>query len=130
MIERPTLASDENDFVRFVHQWIQLCATGKISEAFALLDTPADPTHDYWTAEDLHEITFDHFDDGKQPNITDPDHAKGVIRKDVFQYSDGSGWGVAYDLPMNGVVSDFTVLFDFIKSEDELQIILKDCHVM
>lgn len=116
--------------IRFVHQWVQLCATGKLTEAFSLLDTPTDPTHYHWTVQGLEEVAFNHFDDGEQPSITDPDHATGVIRKDVFQYNDGSGWCVAYDLPMNGVVSDFTLMFDFIKSEEKLMIILNDCHVM
>ena len=62
--------------------------------------------------------------------ITDPDEVEGNIRKDTYAYNDGSGWGVEYDLPLNGVVSDFTLMFDFIKHNGELKIILDDCHVM
>ena len=130
MINKPNLKSNEQDLLIFVHEWINLCAAGKIKEAFSILDKPIDESRYFWTPEDIKEITFDHFDDGKQPMITSPDTVEGKIRKDVFKYDNGSGWGVEYDLPMNGVVSDFTLMFDFIKSNDQLLVILDDCHVM
>lgn len=130
MIKKPSIDSKEIDLLEFVHQWVKMCANGKIVEAFSLLDSPIDESRYLWKPEDIKEITYDHFDDGKYPTITDPDEVDGNIRKDVFAYNDGSGWGVEYDLPMNGVVSDFTLMFDFIKCSDELKVILDDCHVM
>lgn len=130
MIEKPKLESGKDALICFVNSWVSLCAEGKILEAFSILDKPIDASRHNWTPEDIQEITFGHFDDGKQPRITSPDGVDGIIRKDVFEYNDGSGWGVEYDLPMNGVVSDFTLLFNFIKSNGELLVILDDCHVM
>ncbi|EKN4616609.1 TPA: hypothetical protein NKW28_004473, partial [Vibrio parahaemolyticus] len=52
------------------------------------------------------------------------------LRNNIFEYDNGSGWGVEYDLPLNGVVSDFTLLFDFLKHGEDLRVILDDCHVM
>lgn len=130
MIKKPGIGSTKDDLLEFVHQWVKMCADGKIAEAFSLLDSPLDESRYHWKPEDIKEITFDHFDDGKYPIISDPDKVGGNIRKDVFSYNDGSGWGVEYDLPMNGVVSDFTLMFDFKKHEGGLKVILDDCHVM
>lgn len=130
MIEKPSLVSNENDLVKFAHNRVNLSASGSIKEAFSILDQSTDSTRHNWTPEDIKEVTFDHFDDGKQPKITSPDNVEGTIKKDVFKYDDGSGWGVEYDLPMNGVVSDFTLMFSLIKTENKLLVILDDCHVM
>ena len=129
MVIKPTLESKEQGLINFVHEWVKLCANGMIEDAFSILDKPINLAR-HWSAEDIKEITFDHFDDGKQPVISSPDNVEGTIRKNVFAYDDGSGWGVEYDLPMNGVVSDFTLMFDFIKDGDRLLVILDDCHVM
>lgn len=130
MIVKPGINAKESDLVEFVHGWVKLCAEGKIDQAFSLLDEPVDQFRHTWTPGDIKEITYDHFDDEKYPTITNPDEVDGNIRKDVFEYNDGSGWGVEYDLPLNGVVSDFTLMFDFIKSGGVLKVILDDCHVM
>ncbi|HIF9520580.1 hypothetical protein NGM67_12015 [Photobacterium damselae] len=66
---------------------------------------------------------------GEHPIVTDPDTVEGNIRKDIWEYNDGSGWGVEYDLPLNEDVSDFTLLFDFIKPRNQLKVILDGCHV-
>ncbi|TOI27473.1 DUF7668 domain-containing protein [Vibrio parahaemolyticus] len=70
------------------------------------------------------------FGDNQLPVITSPLTVTGVLRSDIFEYDNGSGWGVEYDLPLNGVVSDFTLLFDFLKHGEDLKVILDDCHVM
>lgn len=130
MIIKPNLQASEKDLLDFVDQWVELCASGYINEAFTLLDVPLDQSRFRWSAKDLKAITFDHFDDGKQPIITSPETVEGNIRKDVFAYDDESGWGIEYDLPMNGVVSDFTLTFNFIKLNGQLKVVLDDCHVM
>ncbi len=130
MLTKPTLDATEQELLDFVHQWVKMCAAGNIEAAFALLDVPVDESRHTWTPADIREITFDHFDDEQYPSITDPDTVKGNLRSDVFAYNDGSGWGIEYDLPLNGVVSDFTLMFDLIKHDGDLLVILDDCHVM
>ena len=130
MIDKPNLKSSESDLIKFVDDWVELCAEGNIEEAFSILDKPIESSRHQWSPQDIEEITFDHFDDGKQPVITSPDEVKGKIRKDIFAYDDGSGWGIEYGLPMNGIVSDFTLMFDFLKKNNTLLVILDDCHVM
>ncbi len=130
MINKPNINSSNEELINFVHEWVKMCAAGETKEAFALIDPPLDKSRHTWTPDDLREITYDHFDDEKYPVVTDPDNVEGKIRKDIYTYNDGSGWGVEYDLPLNGVVSDFTLLFDFLKSGNELKIIMDDCHVM
>ena len=130
MIKKPGINATGIDLIEFVHEWVKLCSDGKISEAFSLLDEPVDGSRHSWTPEDIRQVTFDHFGDEEYPTITDPDKADGNIRKYFYEYNDGSGWGVTYDLPLNGVVSDFTLMFDFIKCKGILKAILDDCHVM
>mgnify|MGYP000235484216 CR=1 FL=1 len=126
MINKPGINATESDLVRFVHEWVKLCSAGKITDAFSLLDGPVDESRHTWTPDDIKEVTYNHFDDEKYPIITDPDEAEGNIRKDSFEYNDGSGWGVAYDLPLNGVVSDFTLMFDFINERDHCEVFRPD----
>ncbi len=129
-MDKPGIEASNKELISFVHDWIKLCANGKINEAFGLLDAPVDINRHTWSPEDIKEVTFDHFDDGQFPVISDPDNVEGTIRKDIIKYNDGSGWNVEYDLPLNGVVSDFTLMFDFIIKGNKLKVILDDCHVM
>lgn len=129
MIVKPEIHASKKELLQFVHHWVKLCATGDIDSAFDLLDPPVNTKQHVWTQDDFHEVTFDHFSDGQYPSVTDPDKAEGTIRTDVFEYDDRSGWGVAYDLSLNNVVSDFTLMFDFIKIDDQLKVLLTDCHV-
>ena len=130
MIRKLGVDCSESDRIQFVHDWVKLCASGKTVEAFDLLDSPLDTTRHTWTPEDFREVTFDHFDDEKFPTVTDPETVEGTIRKDTFEYNDGSGLGLEFDLPLNGIVNDFTLMFDFIKVGGELKVIMDDCHVM
>lgn len=132
MLAKPTVTATQAELLQFVHDWVGMCAEGKINEAFTLLDAPLDSSRYHWSAEDITEITFDHFDDGLQPVITHPDTVGGDIplRADSGSFNDGSGYWVEFDLPMNGVVSDFTLMFEFLFSNETLKVILDDCHVM
>ncbi|HFN0904668.1 TPA: DUF7668 domain-containing protein, partial [Vibrio parahaemolyticus] len=109
---------------------IDLCASGEAEYAFSFLDEPLDNSRSKWSLEDFEMVRFDHFGDNQLPVITSPLTVTGVLRNDIFEYDNGSGWGVEYDLPLNGVVSDFTLLFDFLKHGEDLKVILDDCHVM
>ena len=129
-MNRPTINSTREELIQFVHGWIQLCANGNIDEAFRLLDPPLDEARHAWSMKDFEMVVDNYFEDGKRPVVTDPDTVAGEIRKNCFEYNDGSGWSVEYDLPLNGVVSSFTLLFDFIKVRDELKVILDDCHIL
>lgn len=124
------MGASENDLVRFVHDWVALCADGNVNEAFSLLDKPLSRSNQHWNSDDLKEVTFDHFDDGKYPEITSPDDVVEEIQNEVYEFDDGSGWSVDYKLPLNGVVSDFTLQFKFIIRKGNLKVILDDCHVL
>ncbi|WP_444916805.1 hypothetical protein [Microbulbifer sp. JMSA003] len=130
MVIKSALNSNEKNFIDFVHACVKYCANGNIEEAFSILDKPVSPDRHHWSPEDIKEIIFDHFDDGKQPVISSPDSVEETIRKDIFTYDDGFGSGVEYDLPLNGAVSDFMLMFDFIKVRGQILIILDDCYLM
>ncbi|MCG0031149.1 hypothetical protein KUA17_23215, partial [Vibrio parahaemolyticus] len=129
-MKKPTIESSQEDLIAFVRDWIDLCASGEAEYAFSFLDEPLDNSRSKWSLEDFEMVRFDHFGDNQLPVITSPLTVTGVLRNDIFEYDNGSGWGVEYDLPLNGVVSDFTLLFDFLKHGEDLKVILDDCHVM
>jgi hypothetical protein len=74
-------------------------------------------------------LTFDHFDDGRQPEISDPG-ALDNLRVDAYRYNDGRGFGVDHDLPLDGKRSDFTVQLVFKKKGGEYLVYLEDIHVL
>ncbi|HGF5169493.1 TPA: hypothetical protein ACF35O_004996, partial [Vibrio parahaemolyticus] len=129
-MKKPTIESSQEELIAFVRDWIDLCASGEAEYAFSFLDEPLDNSRSKWSLEDFEMVRFDHFGDNQLPVITSPLTVTGVLRNDIFEYDNGSGWGVEYDLPLNGVVSDFTLLFDFLKHGEDLRVILDDCHVM
>lgn len=127
---KPTINSSEKDFIEFVDNWIELCASDKTELAFSLLDKSKNKKSHRMTVEDFEFVRFNHFDDDKLPTVTSSKTVKGNLRKDIVKYDDNSGWNLEYDLPLNGIVSDFTLMFDFIIDGKKLLVILEDCHVM
>ena len=125
-MKRPELDATEEDILSFARQWVQLAATEGFEAAVAVLD-PNDQVE--WSQSLLDEMTFDHFDDGRQPKITDP-KAVPDLGVDAYEYQDGSGFAVDHDLAMDGKRSDFTAQFHFHKTPNGYRIILMDVHVL
>jgi hypothetical protein len=125
-MKRPSIDATEDEILQFTRRWVALAAEEGFEAAVAELDRN-EKVH--WSQALFEELTFDHFDDGSQPIITDPDLVKG-LRVDAYKYNDGSGFAVDHDLPLDGKCSDFTAQFDFRKSGGGYRIVLDDIHVL
>ena len=125
-MNRPRLDATEEEILSFARQWVELAAQRGFEAALPELDS-SDGIK--WSQSLFDQLTFDHFDDGKQPRITDPNAVMG-LRVDAYEYDDGSGFAVDHDLPVDPKCSDFTAQFDFRKSPTGWRIVLIDVHVL
>jgi hypothetical protein len=126
-IPRPSNDAVEDEIIRFARAWMELAASKGFDAALAELDTNP---HVPWSVELFNQLMFNHFDDERQPEITWPDPALN-LRVDAYEYTDGRGFGVDYDLPLDGKRSDFTVQFEFLRRDDGKYIVyLDDIHVL
>jgi hypothetical protein len=69
---------------------------------------------------------------GRMPIINDPFliGKKGDFFH-FYEYEDGSGWAVDYDIPLDGERGDLTAEFSFKKlGDDKYAIFLHDLHVL
>jgi hypothetical protein len=126
MMIRPSDDASERDILAFARDWVKLAATDGFEVALTQLDpNPRVP----WSQALFEQLTFNHFDDGRQPRITAPD-AIAELRVDAYRYNDGSGFAVDHDLPLDGKRSDFTVQFDFQKGDGHYLVYLEDIHIL
>lgn len=121
------------DVKLFIREWVKLLSENKFEEACALLDEPEDNDRNIiWNAENLKEVFLDYFWHERMPFINDPYQMnldKEVI--DFFEYDDGSGYAVDYDIPVDGEWGDLTAQFSIQKDTTNLyRIILEDVHVL
>jgi hypothetical protein len=124
---RPPLNASESEIIAFARDWVRYAAKHGIDEALRLLDRrDSDPP---WSDELVRFISKDHFGDGEDCVITDP-NAFPELRVEAYRYNDGSGFAVDHDLAMNHQRSDFTAQFDFKKTQAGYAIYLDDIHVL
>jgi hypothetical protein len=117
----------------FIRCWIKLLSENRFDEASKVLDEPEDNGRNIlWTAENLREVFLDYCWHERMPDINDPfqmDLNSEVI--EFYQYDDGSGYAVDYDIPLDGEWGDLTAKFSFKKMTKSLYItILYDMRVM
>jgi hypothetical protein len=125
-------------FISFVRSWLTLLSQGRWKEACELIDEP----NCYgisWTPERIrHLIEQDIY--GAESRFA-REHPKGIIyanpgdleeprETELIKFSDGSGYAIDYDLPLNGEWSDIAVQFHFLKREHGFAVILHDIHVL
>lgn len=125
-------------FGEFVRQWFKLLAVGRIEEASRQLDEP----NGYgirWTPHEIQDAIELAFGEGcwfrkEHPGglkLSDPDQALGTrYNYDVIELDDGSGFTGHYDVPLNGVWSDLTAQFEFLKRSGGYAVVLHDLHVL
>jgi len=123
---RPCLDASEADILTFAREWVEFAATHGLAAALNELDQPASSP---WTEEQFNQLTFNHFDDGEYCSITSPVGVKD-IRVDAYEYNDGSGFAVDYDLMLNGQRSDLTAQLNFRKGKACYLIYLEAFHVL
>lgn len=126
-MKRPDIDSTKEECLKFVGHWINLCAEGKTEEAFSYLDNSKDDLKKGWTYEKLKDKIFGAIDEEKAPKITSVDTAKGDLYKKVYEYNKCKSFGVVHNLPLNNASSDFKLIFDFVRSKNEMKIFLLNC---
>lgn len=125
-LARPRLDATEDETLSFAREWVALAAEQGFEVAISEFDENREVA---WSQELFEELTFDHFDDGRQPRITAPNAVAG-LRVDAFEYNDGSGFAVDHDLALDDKRSDYTAQFDFRKAADGYRTVLESIHVL
>jgi hypothetical protein len=136
MLTVPT-ADVEEALVRWVREWLDMLAAGRLAEACARLDAPA-PDGERWTPERIVALVQDTYGEGtpfrrehpEGPMFTPVASAGDRLRVDVIEYEDGSGYWIDHDVPLNGGASDLTAQFEFTRRGGEFEVMLHDLHVM
>jgi len=126
MNNRPTLGSSDQEIIDFVSSWIDHLVKFGYDSAISLLDDPTEPNRRKWTSEEWGkelQIYGDHAALTTPREVTD-------LRKNVYRYTDGSGYAVDYDLPVNGKRSDHTLQFDFKFTGKSVSVALYDLHIL
>lgn len=125
-MDRPALDADEAAILDYAKAWVKLAATNGFEAALAELEPSRNVP---WSQSFFDDLTFDHFDDGRQPRITDPAEVPD-LRVEAYEYNDGSGFAVDHDLPLDGKRSDFTIQLDFRKGQAGYCVYLDDIHIL
>lgn len=123
--------------VGWIREWLDLLAAGQLEEACARLDGPG-PDGDRWTPASIVALVEDTYRPGtpfrrehpEGPVFTPVATATGRLRAEVITYPDGDGYWIDHDMPLNGVVSDLTAQFEFLRRGDGFTVRLNDLHVM
>ncbi len=124
---RTSLEASEAEILAFARDWVRFAAKHGLDDALRLIDRrDSDPP---WSEAFVRSISEDHFGDGQQCIITDPD-VIAELRVDTIPYNDGSGFAVDHGLAMNHQRSDFTAQFEFKKTKSGYAIHLDDIHVL
>lgn len=124
-------------FMGFICSWFDLLAQGDADQACAAIDKP----NIYgvrWTPEMIFDVLEDNFGPGtvfasqhpEGPTISSVSQTKGDARVNVVPFSDGSGFSVEYDVPLNGEWSGLTAQFEFLGKHPQFAVVLHDLHVL
>ncbi|UZR96783.1 DUF7668 domain-containing protein [Chondrinema litorale] len=119
------------DIRLFIREWVKLLSLNKFKEANSLLDVDSERNFN-WNTENLKEVFLDYCWHERMPVINNPDQMdldNEVIT--FYEYTDGSGYAVEYDIPLDGEWGDLTAKFS-LESEDQrvYRVYLDDIHVM
>ena len=130
-------SSQPEELLAAIRMWFRLLAANRWEEASGMLDGPNSyGTH--WTPEQIRDALNLAYGPGcrfriahpEGPQFSDPDMATGFPSINVSPLSDGSGYNVEYDVPLNGVWSELTAQFEFLKRPGGLAVVLHDLHML
>jgi hypothetical protein len=124
--------SIHEEITLFIRNWIELLFNNEFEKACYLLDAPeSDSDEDPWNATHLKEAFLDYGAIGRMPVINSPYQMDLTTEKiDFYEYDDGSGWAVDYDIPLDGEWGDLTAQFSFKRAGNSFIVNLNDVHVM
>jgi hypothetical protein len=119
----------EATFREFVFHWFALLAQGQAAEAMALIDEP----NSYgvkWGPEQLSSALKSYGGNSALPVVTSPSSASGQQQASLIALVDRSGYAYDHDLPLNGLWSDLTAQFEFLKRSNGFAVVLHDILVL
>jgi hypothetical protein len=132
-----TEPSNPDALLDVIRDWFRLLAAGQLNAACEALDEP----NSYgirWTPSRINAAIEGAFGNEcrfrmahpEGPRFTDPDQAVGNPEADIFTYEDGRGFRADHDVPLNGMWSELTAQFEFLRRPQGLVVILHDLHVL
>ena len=121
----------------FIRNWFRLLAADRWPDACASLDERSQYGIE-WTPEYIRHALNLAFgpdcrfrsDHPEGPQFSDPDTASGTCHASVLPFDDGRGFSADHDVPLNGLWSDLTAQFEFLRRPGGLAVILHDLHVL
>jgi len=123
----------EHEVTLFIRAWIALLAANEFQEACSQIDMPDGKENAIvWDSSALKEVFLDYCWHERMPLINNP-YAMNMQmeRIDFYEYDDGTGCAVDYDIPTDPEWGDLTAQFSFVKSTDDLYyVFLDDIHVL
>jgi len=127
------LANFSQEVTLFIHSWIEFLSKNEFQEACAQLDVPERNKNSItWSDDKLREVFLDYCWHERMPLINSP-YAMDLQKEkiDFYEYYDGTGYAVEYDIPLDGEWSDLTAQFSFVKNAGNVYyVFLKDIHVL
>ncbi|MES9956462.1 MAG: hypothetical protein ABW086_05385 [Sedimenticola sp.] len=134
---RISTENPSDGFIEFIQSWFDLLAANHLEEACMALDKP----NIYgikWSPDMIKSILEENFGPetifGKEHpegvSVTAIAETKGEVSPDVIKFTDGSGYSVEHDVPLNGEWSDLTAQFEFLRFRHGYAVVLHDLHVM
>lgn len=125
----------EVQLIAFAQEWLKCLARADWDSALAMLDEP----NSYgirWTRQKVTDVLHDTFGPTTRfartkgiPVFSDPDLASGS-RRHSFGTTDGGGYWLDYDVPLNGEFSDLTAQFEFHPRASGHAAVLQDLQVL
>jgi hypothetical protein len=122
--------SIREEITLFIRNWVELLSNNEFEKACQQLDA-TESDYDPWNVTNLKEAFLDYGAVGRMPVINSPYQMDLTTEKiEFYDYDDGSGWTVDYDIPLDGEWGDLTAQFSFKKAGDSFVVKLNDIHVM
>ncbi len=116
----------------FIRDWVESLSNGEFEKALQLLDYSESGSNAIpWNETLLKEAFLDYGAIGRMPVINSPYQMDLATEKiEFYEYEDGSGYFVEYDVPLDGEWGDLTAQFSIKKVGDDFSITLEDIHVL
>jgi hypothetical protein len=112
-------------FRRLVLRWFAALSNGDDAAALGMIDE-ANSYGTHWTSDSIRAV----YSDYGATQVSHPDKTTGKPHTSLLEFSDGSGFAYDHDVPLDGVWSDLTAQFEFLRRSAGYAVVLQDLHVL
>jgi hypothetical protein len=112
-------------FRDFVRQWFTALSDGNSARALGMVDE----VNTYgirWTSESIRTTISEY----GATCVSHPDKTIGTPHYSLLELSDGSGFAYDHSVPLDGMWSDLTAQFEFLRRNGGYIVVLQDLHVL